>query len=158
MLRIYSIVFFALYALSLRWMEMLAPGRDHSELARANVTVILENDPLYANELPYERSLALLLAIEFRESGFTSSAVGDGGTSFCSMQINSGTGGHPGLLSDPLACVRAGYRLLRMSIAIDREHPIAWYARGGSYRSREAIRLSNDRVALSKKILALSPE
>lgn len=69
------------------------------------------------------------------------------------MQIHSSIGGTPALLDDPEECIRTGLRILRQSITLDREHPIAFYARGPKFRSLEAQRLSNDRVAIARRLL-----
>lgn len=147
-------IYAALYSIVLGWMNQLVPFGDHSALAQATADVVLRSSPLYQGDVTRERTAALLVAIQFRESSLNPRAVGDNGRSFCSMQIHASSGGTAALLDDPDACIEAGYRILKQSITLDREHPVAFYARGPRFRSLEAQRLSNDRVAISKRLLA----
>jgi len=130
-------------------MLSLAPGRDHTELGTAIAKVAAEEAPLFVADEDRHRTTALLLAIAFRESAFQNSAVGDNGRSLCAYQIH---GGAKALLTDPEACVREGYRILRLSIQRDREYPVAWYAAGGRYKSETARRISRDRMWLAGTI------
>ncbi len=130
----------ALYVTVLGWMNGLAPGRDHSALAWA-VAVNAQS----------ETEAAIFTAVAFRESGFRNDAVGDGGHSVCAFQIYDGP---KILLDDPIACVAKGAAMLRESRRIDPKNPIAFYARGPRFRSDEAQRISRDRMALAKRIIA----
>jgi hypothetical protein len=147
-----------LYIIVLAWMDTLDPGRDHTEVARATALVSVRNPALYREDESRVRTAALLVAIQFRESAFDQYAVGDKGRSFCSMQIHSSIGGSPALLGRPEDCIEMGYSVLRQSISIDRSHPVAFYARGPRWKSVEAQRISNDRVAISRRLLASMPQ
>ena len=145
---------YALYWIVLTMMTSLVPAQDpmvrHGALATAIVTVAFEEPPLFKNDESRVRTTALLVAIAFRESSLQTNIVGDGGRSVCAFQIY---GGNKALLEDPEACVRKAYHMLQESIRIDRENPVAFYARGPRYQSREARRLSADRVAVSQRLL-----
>lgn len=141
-------------------MHALAPTRtveSLTPLADAIVTVVSEEEPLFRGKDGRERTAALISAVAYRESGFDPKAVGDGGKSFCAMQIHESAGGTKSLLEDPVLCIRTGYRMLRTSIRVCREHPVAWYAEGprgctssrGQWISRDRTNLANwayDRV------------
>lgn len=147
-------MYFALLVTALSWMESLAPGRNHLELATATVDEVMAAPPLFVRDSSRLRSLALVIAIEFRESSLDNRAVGDNGTSFCAMQVHTSIGGNASLLEDPRACVRAGLRFLQSSVRIDRAHPLAFYARGPRYKSEEAQRISDNRMRLASSLLA----
>ena len=119
-------------------MESLAPGRDHGDLAWA-----------ISSQASSLEEAALATAVTFRESSFDNAAVGDGGRSVCAFQILHGR--HD---MSPEQCTSAGLALLRRSALIDPSHPVAAYARGSRWRSPEAQRLSNDRCALARRLLA----
>ena len=121
------------------WMAALSPG-DHDALAWAVASVADSRD-----------EAALITAIAFRESSLDNTAVGDHGRSVCAMQIHDGA---RSLLDDVGACVRRGTLMLRDSKRVDPANPVAHYARGPRYQSEEARRISRDRVALSRRLLA----
>ncbi len=73
------------------------------------------------------------------------------------MQIHRTSGGTPELLEDPKLCLEKALVILRQSIHIDKQHPVAFYARGPRYASPEAQRISNDRVAVAKRLLSMYP-
>lgn len=129
------------FVLAMLWMGTLAPGRDHGDLAWA-VAVNASSDT----------EAAVLTAVAFRESSLRNDAVGDGGRSVCAMQILHGS---RDLLADPIACVRRGAVMLRASRLVDPSHPIASYARGPRYESDEARRISDDRMALARRLLRM---
>ncbi len=128
-----------IFLLTLGWMNLLAPGRDHGHLAWA-VAVNSSN----------ETEAAVLTAVAFRESSLRNDAVGDGGRSVCALQI---LGGSRALLEDPIACVTRGAAMLRDSRRTDPANPVAAYARGSRYRSEEARRISRDRMAIARRLL-----
>ncbi len=131
-----------LFAVVLVWMHSLAPGRNVDALAWA-VAVNAES----------ETEAAIITAVAFRESSLIADAVGDGGHAMCAMQIY---GGSRALLDDPIACVAKGAAMLRDSRRVDHAHPIAFYARGPRYKSTEAQRISNDRMALARSLVHVS--
>lgn len=129
-----------IFVVVLIWMRGLAPGRDVDELAWA-----------VAASASSLSEAADITAVAYRESGLDNGAVGDQGRSLCAMQI---LGGSPALLASPVACVRRGTVMLRESRRIDPANRFAFYARGPRYESDEARRISRDRAALSKRLLA----
>jgi hypothetical protein len=99
-------------------------------------------------------SLALYLAVSYRESGWDPRAVGDGGTSWCAFQVAAVSGGGPALLEDTHACVERAHALLSLSLRTCRELPasdrLALYARGRC-GSASGQRISRDRMALARR-------
>ena len=73
--------------------SLLAPARQHDELARAIANRVEAEAPLFKDDEDRRRTAALLVAIAFRESSLRAAAVGDhvGGkpTSFCAFQSAS---------------------------------------------------------------------
>lgn len=149
-------VVWKLYLIVLVMMMKLVPTDQpiyrHGYLALATVTALLEEEPLYANDDDRTKTAALVVAVEFRESSLKHDAIGDGGHSYCAMQIHDSSGGGEALIDDPVACVKKGIRMLRQSIRIDRAHPVAFYARGPRYQSDKAKSISDDRVRLAAKL------
>lgn len=139
-----------LLALTLAMMAVLAPGRDVSRLGVA-IADVSHDSPLFAGDDGEARTAAFLVAIAYRESSLRVDAIGDHGHSVCAFQIYDGP---RSLLSDAEACTRTAVVMLRASMRIDPSHPLAFYARGPRWTSVEARRLSDDRVALAKRILA----
>lgn len=141
--------------------NIVAPGRDHSELAGAIADAIDESAPFFAADASKTKSAAFAVAIAFRESSLTNDVLGDHGQSACAYQIHlpgkaTTTEGwtKDDLRADASKCVTVAFRMIRQSIRIDREHPVAFYARGPGWRSETARRLSNDRVALARRLHA----
>ncbi len=130
-----------LFTVILAWMQSLAPGRDVDALAWA-----------VAFNVSSETEAAVVTAVAFRESSLRNDVTGDGGHSVCAMQVYDGP---KGLLSDPIACVTRGLAMLRASRSVDPKHPLASYARGPRWRSIEAQRISNDRMALAARLLRM---
>jgi hypothetical protein len=135
-------------------MTALAPGRDHAALSQAIVATVAEAPALFLDDEDRTKTAALIVAVAFRESGLRASALGDGGRSYCAMQVHASSGGSAALNEDPLACVRAGRRILAESMRVCRAHPVAYYARGGRWDTEEARRISRDRVALARDVRA----
>ena len=144
--------------MTLEWvlaaMTLLAPGRDHSELAFAVYDVVEEERPLFADDEDKTRTAALVVAVAYREGSLQPRIVGDHGRSFCTMQVHSSSGGSPALLEDVHACVRKGLAMLRTSLRVCREFPIAWYASGvAGCTNARAQRISRDRMALAARLV-----
>jgi hypothetical protein len=145
--------------------SLLAPARQHDELARAIANRVEAEAPLFKGDEDRHRTAALLVAIAFRESSLRAAAVGDhvGGkpTSFCAFQVHLPWGaktadGWTGsdLLDDPEKCVAAAMRMLRVSIRVCPSSPIAWYAAGpAGCESPRAQRISRDRMAIAQRLL-----
>ncbi len=128
-------------------MTLLAPGRDHQELAGSITRVVESEPPLPGRDR--RATAALVVAIAFRESTFkndTVSATND----HCAMQIHA----RPELRRDVDACIRVGLAMLRASFRVCPAHPIAFYAVGptGCTNAR-GQRISRDRVALAAHLV-----
>lgn len=147
-------LYWAVLAMMTALVPSEAPVFRHGELAVAIAEVCVDEGDLYSEDPSHLKTASLLVAVAFRESSLDNRAVGDNGKSFCAMQIHSSSGGTAILLEDARLCVRSAHRILKQSIRIDRTHPIAFYARGPRFRSVEAQRISNDRVAIARSILA----
>jgi hypothetical protein len=145
--------------------SLLAPARQHEELATAIANRVDAEAPLFKNDEDRHRTAALLVAIAFRESSLRASAVGDhvGGkpTSFCAFQVHLPWGARTAdgwtgadLLEDPEKCVAAAMRMLRVSLQVCPSFPIAWYAAGpAGCESPRAQRISRDRMAIAQRLL-----
>lgn len=124
---------------------------ERAELADAIATTVHEHAPLFRDDETKVRTLGLEVAVAFREGSLRTSVIGDGGDSFCSFQIHKSIGGTIELTRDAYACAEKAHELLRQSIRVCREHPIAWYAEGPhGCESARAQRISADRVALGR--------
>lgn len=120
-------------------------------LARAIVDVVAERGPLFKGEDGERRTVALLVAVAFRESTFRVDAVGDHGRSMCAFQILHGS---RSLLTDVRACTDAGYTQLAASVKACPAHPVAPYARGAC-DNEDGRRISADRMRLAKSLLGV---
>jgi hypothetical protein len=139
-----------LFVWVLAMMHALAPARSPeslSPLARVIAQVATDEPALFRDDDTRVRTTSLLVAVAYRESGFDNRAVGDHGRSVCAMQILDGD---KSLLEDPAACIRRALKMLRTSISVCREHPIAWYAEGPKgCASPRAQAISRDRMNLA---------
>jgi hypothetical protein len=156
-------------ALVLAMMLSLAPNRDHSDLGGAIARAVDAGDPLFRDDATKTKTAALLVAVAFREGSLGLRVEGDlvrgKPTSWCTMQINLSPGwptreGWSGeqLRDDPAKCIAVGMRLLRDSFRACPAYPLAIYAGGpGGCSSPRAQRISNDRVALAKRLLRGQP-
>lgn len=130
-------------------MGSLAPGRSHMNLALATAHVVLEEQPLFKNDETRVKTAALIVAIEFRESSLRNDVVSKT-NDFCAMQINR----RPDLVDDPEQCVRVGITMLRESMRMCPEHPVAFYASGpGACTNDRAQRISRDRMAIAAHLV-----
>lgn len=135
-------------------MLLLAPGRDHSALGAAIAKKVDASDPLFRGDASKVKTAALLVAVSYRESGFDARAVGDKGHSFCAFQIHDSSGGSKVLLDDVDACVERGFSMLKTSLHLCPEHPVAWYARGPRGCGLvEGQRISRDRMAIAQRLV-----
>lgn len=143
-----SVLFFVLAS-----MASLAPGRDHIENAVAITSVVLSEPPLFKGDDDRRRTAAIVVAIAFRESSFRNDVKSKTDDS-CMMQINR----RPDLAADAEKCVRVAMTMLRESMRMCPEHPIAFYASGpGACSNERAKRISNDRMAIAKRLAAVQP-
>lgn len=138
-------------------MERIAPDQgldDRYDIAAA----ILRSDAT-------ETEARWLVAMAYRESGFHSKAVGDGGASFCAFQVHLPGGRKtaegwtgPELLESPSRCLEAALRILRLSLRrcahLPAEERLSFYARGRC-ESEQGRRISWDRFRLQR--YAFSP-
>ena len=135
-------------------MALLAPNRDHQELGGAIARVVDSERPIFKDDDDKRKTTALVLAVAFRESGFILGAVGDGGHSYCAMQIHDSNGGTRELLTNADACIRKGLSTLRISVRVCPEHPIAWYASGpAGCANARAQRISRDRTSIAQRLV-----
>lgn len=151
---------FALYAIILAMCSALVPSSNpvfrHGRLATAIASVLDRKGPLLRDDADRRKTAALLVAIAYRESTLDVAAVGDNGRSFCAFQIHDSNGGTGALCDSAEACVERAYDTLKVSMRYDPQHPIAFYARGPKgFASVEAQRISNDRMALAKKLATI---
>lgn len=144
-------------------MGSVAPQSDHTELAAA-IARVVDEQPEARSDRGRQQLAALVVAVAFREGSLRTRVEGDFDgrgrpRSFCTMQIHRSVGGSPALNDDPELCVRTGLELLRQSKRVCPSHPIAFYAAGPrGCASPRARRISNDRVALAKRIEAAARE
>ncbi len=143
----------------------LVPQRSHDELASAIATRAEAEQPLFKGDTDRRKTASLLLAIAFRESTLRADVVGDmkhgKPTSFCAFQIHLPSGaktaeGWTGddLVQDPDKCVTAAMHMIRASMKICPEHPLAWYAEGpNGCSSRRAQNISRDRLAIAQHLV-----
>lgn len=112
---------------------------------------------------------AYLVALTWAEGANDPRAKGDGGHSFCALQIYLPNGARTAegwsgqeLLDDPDKCVRAALRILRYSVTRGPEScPLCLYARGPrglTDRHEEAQRLNDYRVGLARRVLTAFPK
>jgi hypothetical protein len=145
--------------------SLLAPARQHEELSTAITNRVEAEPPLFKGDEDRHRTAAFLVAIAFRESSLRAAAVGDHvkgkPTSFCAFQVNLPWGrksaeGWTGqdLLEDPEKCVTTALHMLRISMRVCPQHPLAWYAAGpAGCESPRAQRISRDRMAIAQRLL-----
>jgi hypothetical protein len=137
----------------LAWMHSLSPAREHIENATAIASVVLDQPPLFKGDESRLRTAALVVAIAFRESSFDNRAKSKT-ADHCMMQVNR----RPDLAEDPAKCVRVAMSMLRESMRMCPMHPIAFYASGpGACANERARRISNDRMAIAKRLVAVHP-
>jgi hypothetical protein len=154
----------ATLAFVLAAMTAVAPDRDHTELGGAIARVVDASTPLFKEDGDRRKTAALVVAVAFREGSLRANVVGDfvngAPTSWCTAQINLSPGQKtlegwtgPELRDDPEKCITVSLRMLRQSVRIDPENPIAFYARGPGWKSDAARRISRDRMALARRLL-----
>ena len=140
-----TVLFFILAA-----MASLAPGREHIENATAIASVVLDEPPLFKSDESRLRTAALIVAIAFRESSFRNDAKSKTNDS-CLMQVNR----RPDLAKDPVKCVRVAMAMLRESMRMCPDHPLAFYASGsGACTNERARKISDDRTRIAHRLLA----
>ena len=120
-------------------------------LASAIVDVVAERGPIFAGPDGERRTIALMVAVSYRESTFKLDAVGDHGRSVCAFQILNGS---RSLLTDVRACTNEGYTQLAASVRACPAHPVAPYARG-KCSSPSSRAISADRMHLARGLLGI---
>lgn len=146
-----------------RAMEFLVPNRDHTVMANAIHDVIINEAPLFQSDVTREKTALLVATVAYKEGTLREDVVGDctdaSGTklvceahgaiahSYCSMQVHDSMGGSSWLNENPYQCIKRGLFILRASLNICPEFPIAFYASGPKgCENRRARRISNDRM------------
>jgi len=124
-----------------------------------------EEQPLFSGPRGREKSAVLVATFASHESGFFSRGVdlgtsrGDGGSSWCIMQLHIGKGRTaegwtgPDLIADRKKCVRSGYHIMRSAIKMcggPEEDRMAAYISG---RCDVAVAQSQDRYRHAMKLL-----
>jgi hypothetical protein len=135
----------------LNWMSVLAPGRQHIELATAVAEVLHEEAPLFTDDESRVKTASYLVSVAYRESSLRNSAVGDHGRALCMFQLWHTT---RDVLTDPKLCTRIALTRLRESIrACGLDNALGLYAAGpGGCTSKLAKRISNDRMWMAKRL------
>ncbi len=131
----------------------LSPGKDHTLVAESMARVIATERPLFADDEDRTKTAALVTTIAFYEGSLKPVVLGDRNASFCTMQIHASSGGTAALNENLDECFRKGITMLRESMAMCPDFPIAFYARGPKGCTDEhAHRLSNHRMYESKQL------
>ena len=163
-------------------MRLLVPGANHERWAAALDAVVVREGVIFKDDDGGRRSRAFATAVSFRESSLRPEVVGDcldpkystpgrcrwegRPTSFCGLQVHlvdakgnpegvrtaEGWSGRD-LVEDPEKCATVGYRMLRESARACPAAPLAVFARGNC-DSAEGRRISADRMALAKRLVA----
>jgi hypothetical protein len=143
------------------------PDHPHPVITDAIVHVVEDERPLFADDSSREKTIALLVAVAWREGSLREKVDGDcvektaegrciaHPRSFCTMQVHQSSGGSAALNEDPQKCIRAGMAILRQSMHMCTDHPLAWYASGPrACTNVRAQRISRDRMALAQRLRA----
>lgn len=146
-----------LIALALLWTASLGRLDDERATQAVAIALVVHDDrAFFVGDDEKERTLAVHVAVAHREGSGRTSAIGDGGTSFCAFQINDKSGGTIELTRDPHACAAKAHAMLKASLHACPAHPIAWYAEGPrGCDSARAQRISADRMALARRLSGL---
>lgn len=143
----------------------LSQGRDVTAVVTAIHNRAVQEAPLFPNDANKKKTMAFALAVAFREGSLREhiqgDKVGSKFTSFCTFQVNlpneaktqEGWTGEE-VDADINKCVTVGFRMLRTSIAKCPKFPVAFYARGPRWESKEAQNISTDRQNLTNWLLA----
>lgn len=125
--------------------------RGHHSLFVTTVAAVLDGSaPLFADDADKSKTASLLVAVAFRESSFDIAARSKTGDS-CWFQIH----GRDDLAEKPEECTRVALTMLRESMRMCPDHPLAFYAEGpNGCTSARAQRISADRMALARWSLA----
>lgn len=130
-------------------MTTLAPGPDHTELSEAIAVEVAAEAPLFEEDEERVKTALLVVAVTFRESSFRMNAV-SATNDHCAAQIH----GRPDLARDARACIRVAIGMLRRSIAMcGIRNALGVYATG-TCRSARGKRISRDRMAIAKRLVA----
>lgn len=159
-----------LLSFALASMKFLSPEpsrqADHEVMARALVTAVESQDPLFKDDADKKRTVSVVIAVAFREGSLRVRVNGDcteskpgepckgRPRSFCTMQVHESIGGTAALNDDPVLCFNTGLTHLRTSVRICPKFPIAQYAYGreGACQDLRSQRISNDRMHIAKQL------
>jgi hypothetical protein len=145
-------------AFVLAFCHQLIPNRDHTAFAMATAAAIVDTEPLFKNDADKRKTAALMVAIAYRESALRPAVKGDKGKSFGAFQIYlpyqqktvEGWSGDD-ILANPENGARVAMRMIRESMHVCPQYPIAHYAEGGmDCGSDRAKRISTDRTNIAK--------
>ena len=130
-------------------MLTLVPNRVHTALGTTIASVVLSEPPLFKNDESRMKTASLIVAMSFRESTFRNDVVSKT-NDHCMMQVNR----RPELAKDPEQCLRVAFEMLRESMRICPEHPIAFYASGpGACTNERAQKINRDRMAIAANLV-----
>ncbi len=136
----------------LAWMNLLAPGRQHGEMATAIARTVLDERPLFANDADRLKTAALVVSLTFRESSFRNDAK-SATNDYCAAQIHA----RPELAHDLDKCLRVAMAMLRESIAAcGAGNELGVYATGNC-TSERGKRITGDRLHLAHKLAKVAP-
>lgn len=154
-----------LLSFALAVVHAVDPEHEHPVMTDAIVHVVEDERPLFTDDSSREKTIALLVAVAWREGSLREKVSGDcvektkegaciaHPRSFCTMQVHASSGGNESLNEDPQKCIRTGMALLRHSMKVCAEHPIAFYASGpNACTNVRAQRISRDRMALASRL------
>jgi len=142
-----------------------AQTKDYEAITTAIANVVARERPLFRNDDDRFRTASLVEAMAWREGSLRLKVQGDCDKSkpgepckgkphsFCTMQIHDTSGGTEALNDDPEACIKKAMDMIRESMRMCADAPIAFYASGpGACTNTRALAISRDRVALSRRI------
>lgn len=140
----------------LAWMNLLAPGRQHGEMATAIASVIIEDAPLFRDDESKLRTAAFVVAVGFRESSLRNDAIGDHGRALCMFQLWDTS---RDVLTNPELCARIAMQRMRESIrACGTGNELGLYAVGPKgCASEHAKRISRDRMGIARRLAKVAP-
>lgn len=137
-------------------MQALVPAVDHTELADAIARRVDAEAPLFKADADRRMTAAFLVAVAYRESSLKLDAIGDHGRARCAFQLWAAPAE---VLTDADLCVRIGFERLRESVKVcGAKNLLGLYASGpNGCVSDKARRISNDRLAIAKRLVAAIP-
>jgi hypothetical protein len=142
----------------IREMSVSDVWADWISIAEAAVEVASTEPPLFPGNKGIAKTVALILSVASHESGFVLASKGDGGRSGCLMGImtNEGKvqeGTLQELIEDPRKCIRAGVRVLRLSMNACRSRPFNdWLGVYASGSCSKGLKQSSEMMRTTVKL------